>query len=329
MPQPSYTYACARISALEKRLFSRAEIRRMAESSLDDVMRMLLDARYGEAPDATPADCERMIDHERVQTAKTIQELSPRPELTDLLLLQTDVHNLKVLIKARLLGSSEFSWQEGGLYSREKLASAVGAQSYADMPAGLGAALDELERRLKIREEPQLVSVLLDYGFLTHALSVSKDAGEAFVEQYVQALCDFNNVLTFLRMRAMGAPKEDLKGVLLPDCGIRRDALLDAYELNSDSLAKALSGSVARDAMNRGLSDMLVSGNIGMLEKQRDNYLLSLVNDHRHDTMTLFPIFGYFLARDREARAIRLIVTVKRNGLEDGVITERLRELYG
>jgi vacuolar-type H+-ATPase subunit C/Vma6 len=45
--------------------------------------------------------------------------------------------------------------------------------------------------------------------------------------------------------------------------------------------------------------------------------------------MTIFPIVGYLLARDRESKAVRLILTVKRNGLDDGVITERLRELYG
>ena len=37
MPQPSYAYACARISALEKSLFGRDTVRRMAEGSLEDV----------------------------------------------------------------------------------------------------------------------------------------------------------------------------------------------------------------------------------------------------------------------------------------------------
>ena len=45
--------------------------------------------------------------------------------------------------------------------------------------------------------------------------------------------------------------------------------------------------------------------------------------------MTIFPIVGYYLARDREAKAVRLILTVKRNGLDDAIIAERLRELYG
>ena len=53
MPQPSYAYACARISALEKSLFGRDTVRRMAEGSLEDALRVLTDAKYGNLPDAT------------------------------------------------------------------------------------------------------------------------------------------------------------------------------------------------------------------------------------------------------------------------------------
>lgn len=329
MPQPSYSYACARISALEKGLFSSQTIRRMADGTIDDAMRQLLDAHYGNLPDATSEDCERMIENVRVQTAATIRELSPEPKLTDLFLLQTDAQNLKVLIKARLLQSSDALWQEGGLYSREKLAEMVGAQKYDDLPEEMREALNKLESKLKIQSEPQMVSILIDYGYLKHCLEETKGCKEPFAKQYFEALCDFDNVITFLRMRAMGAQKEDLWDVLLPCGGIGSDVLINAYELSSETLTKAMSGSVAKDAMHEGLTQMLISGNIAMVEKARDNYLLSLVNNHRHDVMTIFPIVGYFLAREREAKAIRMILTVKRNGLDDSVITERLRELYG
>jgi V/A-type H+-transporting ATPase subunit C len=329
MPQPSYAYACSRISALEKTLFDKETIRRMAEGSLEDAMRQMTDAKYGSLPEATSEDVERMIDTVRRQTAETIRELSPEPALTDLFLLSTDAHNLKILIKARLLGLNEAATLEGGLYSREQVASMVSQQAYGELPQALADSLLTLEAKLRIQPDPQTVSVFVDYGYRAHCLEAAKQVKEPFAKQYFAALCDFDNVITFLRMRAMGAQKEDLKAVLLPSSGIRAQALIDAYELSAESLTKALSGSVAKHALLEGLANMLTTGNIAMLEKARDNYLLSLVNDHRHDVMTIFPVVGYYLARDREAKALRLIVTVKRNGLDDGVIPERLRELYG
>jgi len=329
MPQPSYAYACARISALEKSLIGRDSVRRMAEGSLEDALRVLTDAKYGNLPDATGEDVERMIESVRSQTAQTVKELSPDPALTDLFLLQTDAHNLKVLIKARLLNAGEIALLEGGLFSGEQLSAMVAEAKYAALPEELGTALLRLEAKLKISPEPQLVSVFVDYGYHAHCLEASKSVKEPFVRQYFAALCDFNNVITFLRMRAMGAQKEDLKDVLLPGVGVKADALVNAYELSAESLTRALSESVVKQALQDGLNRMLATGNIAMLEKARDDYLLSLVNDHRHETMTIFPVVGYYLARDREAKAVRLILTVKRNGMDDAVITERLRELYG
>ena len=329
MPQPSYPYACARISALEKSLFGKDAVRRMAEGSLEDALRMLSDAKYGNLPDATGEDTEKMIESVRRQTAETIRDLSPDALLTDLFLLQTDAHNLKVFLKARLLGTTEIVFLEGGLYSREQMSAMVAEGKYDLLPEELALALRRLEAKLKIAEEPQLVSVYVDYGYHAHCLNASKEMKEPFIQQYFAALCDFNNVITFLRMRAMGAQKEDLKEVLLPNAGVLSESLINAYELSAETLTKAISASVAKSALQNGLNRMLATGNISALEKARDDYLLALVNSHRHESMTIFPIVGYYLARDREAKAVRLILTVKRNGLDDAVIAERLRELYG
>ena len=329
MPQPSYAYACARISALEKSLFGRDAVRRMAEGSLEDALRQLSDAKYGNLPDATGEDTERMIESVRRQTAETIRDLSPDSALTDLFLLQTDAQNLKVLVKARLLNLADIVWLEGGLYSRDQLGAMVAEAKYDLLPEEMRDAMVCLESKLKISQEPQLVSVYADYGYHAHCLAASRRMKEPFIRQYFAALCDFNNVITFLRMRAMGAQKEDLKEVLLPNAGVQGEALMAAYELSAETLTKAISSSVAKSALQEGLNRMLATGNIATLEKTRDDYLLSLVNEHRHENMTIFPVAGYFLARDREAKAVRLILTVKRNGLDDAVIAERLRELYG
>lgn len=329
MPQQSCFYANARISALEKGLFSAQTVRKMAEGSLEDAMRVLLDAHYGGLSDATPEDCERMIENERRHTAQVIAEVSPKPELTDLLLFQTDAHNLKMLLKGRMLGRTDVPLADGGVHSAEWLSSCVQAQDYAGLPVEMASALDALEQKLKVDAQPQLVSVAVDSGYLGYAMRAVKALSDPLMQTYFGVLCDFSNLLTFLRMRAMGAAKEDMKGFLLPEGGIKHKTLTESYDLSADSLSRALSGSQANEAIQRGLSDMLQSGNIGALEKERDNYLVSLLRAHRYENDTVYPVIGYYLARDREAKAIRLIVTAKRNGLDDAVIAERLRELYG
>ena len=56
MAQKSYAYACARVSALSKRLLDDTALKRMAEGSMGDALRILIDDRYGAMPDAGEGD---------------------------------------------------------------------------------------------------------------------------------------------------------------------------------------------------------------------------------------------------------------------------------
>ncbi len=329
MPQSSYAYAVARIRAKENGLIGRDKMSRLAESSLEEAVRMLVESGYGNMPEATAADCEAMIAHERDDAARLVQEITPEPEITDLFLLKTDIHNLKVLLKARLLDSQDVELVSGGVYLKEKLTLAVRDHDYRDLPGALRDALEALEKELPTREDPQRVSVRLDQAYHTHAGMILNKHKNAFASDYFKALADFDNVLALLRLRAMGASKEELADVVLPGGSIPKSTLVDAMEQPQENMVKQVSTGVAGSAIQKGLEEMLRTDRVSALEKARDNHLMELTKKGKYDVMTLQPVLGYLLAREQEARCIRLIVTVKRNGLDEGVITERLRELYG
>ncbi len=327
MPQPSYAYACARLSALNKRLIEPQTIQRMLDGTASDAMRALSDVRYGNLSDATEADTERMIEREMADAMQEVKELSPNPAITDLFLLRADVQNLKVLLKARLLNQSEAVFMPGGLFDRETLTDMVKEKQYDALPEIIRDALNALEKKLEAHAEPQTVSIALDRAYLRHALKQSQK--EPVFSHYFKAEADFDNVLTFLRLRAMGSSIETLDEVVLPEGGVKYRDLYNAYELSFDSLNKVLGESVCKEALLQGLNAMQRTGSIAEVEKARDNYLVSLLSEHKYESESIYPIVGYYLAKEREGRAVRLIITGKRNGLSDSVIRERLVKLYG
>ena len=327
MAQKSYAYACARVSALSKRLLDDTALKRMTEGSMGDALRILIDDRYGSLPDAGEGDGERMIERELIAMREEVKSLSPEPAITDLFLLQTDVMNLKTLIKGRLLDQKDVSWQFGGLYDREQLEKAVAEQDYSFLPQDMAAELMTLEKRLTVSVEPQLISIALDRAYLRHALKTT-ERNKAF-SHYFKAKADFDNVLTFLRVRAMGGGRGMLKDVLLVEGGIPFKAFFEGYDLSAEGFGRMVESSVCRRELATALDKMYGTGSIGEVEKARDNYLMSLIAAHRHDAMSLYPVVGYILAKEREAQNVRLILTVKRNGLNESVIAERLVKLYG
>ena len=327
MPQPSYAYACARLSALNKRLVEPQTIQRMADGSLQDAMRALSDVRYGNLPDATEADIERMIERELTDAMQEVREISPNPAITDLFLLRADVQNLKVLIKARLLNQPEPVFTPGGLFEKEVLLEMVQTRQYQALPPIFAETLSKLEKQLEIRVEPRNISIALDRAYLAHALKATEK--QPVFSQYFKAQADFDNVLTFLRLRATCASIETLDEVILPEGGISYRDLYGSYELSFDSLNRVLEKSVCKEALLQGLNAMQRTGNISEVEKARDNYLVSLLSAHKYETESIYPVVGYYLAKEREGRAIRLIITAKRNHLPENVIRERLVMLYG
>ena len=327
MAQKSYAYACARVSALSKRLLDDTALKRMAEGSMGDALRILIDDRYGNLPDAGEGDGERMIERELIAMREEVRSLSPDPAITDLFLLQSDVMNLKTLIKARLLEQKDIAWQAGGLYDRETLEKAVSEQDYSFLPEDMVKELNALEKRLSVSVEPQYISIALDRAYLRHALKAA--AKNKDFSHYFKAKADFDNVLTFLRVRAMGGGRGQLKDVLLVEGGIPMKAFYDGYDFSVEGFGKIVESSVCWRALANALDKMYGTGNIGEVEKARDNYLMSLIAAHRHDVASLYPVVGYIVAKEREAQNVRLILTVKRNGLSENVIAERLVKLYG
>ena len=125
------------------------------------------------------------------------------------------------------------------------------------------------------------------------------------------------------------------------------DAMFDGFQPRIDALNAVLNGRNILLAMynNNAMSIMdtqsqlnilaaELGGNnlgetVGEVEKARDDYLMSLISAHKHDAMSLYPVVGYIIAKEREAQNVRLILTVKRNGLSENVIAERLVKLYG
>ena len=65
------------------------------------------------------------------------------------------------------------------------------------------------------------------------------------------------------------------------------------------------------------------------LEKLRDDYLKDMIEEHRYEPLSMLPLVGYMIAREREAAAVRMIMTALINRFPVDKLRERLRDMYG
>ena len=329
MPQNSGIYGVARIRCHETGLIGRDMMARLIDGSAEEAVRMLVDAGYGSMPDATVDDMDQLIESELKITYELVREVSFDPLVTDLFLMKADVHNLKVLLKLRLQESKEEPvLMQGGVYPPEVLAHMVQEGDYRELPKPFQQHLDQLEKAFVTQVDPVAVSVALDRAYVEYAYACKLPRKYAFVKEYFRMQADFNNVLALLRVREMQGGVEQLQAMLLPQGDIPHQKLLEALDTPLEALGKEIAQGPAREGILQGLEAMQHGAGISALEKARDNALMQLISRRRHAFDTIAPVVGYLLAREQEARCIRLIITAKRNGLPVEIITERLRDLY-
>lgn len=327
MAQDNALYAVARIRCHETGLIGRERMARMIAGTAEEAMQVLVGAGYGGAASEGAADIETLIAAELARAYALVREVSPDPALTELFLMQADVHNLKALYKLRLLGGGDAgpSLMQGGAFDPAALARMVREADYEALPALLAEALKGLDETFSHEAaDPVRVSTALDGAYFRMGYA----SKSAFAAEYFKAKADFENALALLRLGAMGAPIARLAAALLPAGNIPEETFLKAASLPAEQLGKALEEGPAGEALRKAVEAAQLSGPQAV-ERARDDYLIHLAERGRFDQDTVAPVVGYLLAREQEARCIRLILTAKRNGLPESIITERMRVLYG
>jgi len=328
MPQPSYIYANARLGVVQTRLLTMERIGRIDEAkTADEALKALLEVGYGGNREVHSAfDFQQLIDEELRKAYEFVYEITPDKELTDLFLVQFDYHNIKALVKNRLLEVDD----DAQLFM-------VGAEPIEKIKAAehLAETLEALDQKLTGRINPQALDTFVDQAMFQYIFEVLRTPEFAkrlkkvpFLKDYFEAQSDFANVITLLRARSAKLSREEFAALLMPQANIPRGKLLEAFDQQLDSVARLIAEGPAASAIARGVDEYQKTGSTVQLERMRDDFLLGLVRAHKHNNFGIEPIIGYLLAREQEARAVRLVMTAKLNGIAGDVVRERLRELY-
>ena len=335
MPQSSYAYAVARVRVLEGRLLTRERMTRLIEAdSPEDALRLLQEFGYGAAVGdiKSPDEYDSLIFAELSEAYALIEKISPDPGLTGLFRLQYDAHNLKVLLKQRLLEDSadEAAYlMDVGTFPVDKLKACVLDKRYSILPEPFKLALNALEKSFNSGVvDPKHIGEALDKAVFREAFRRLEEAPNKFAKAYFAALADFQNVRILLRAKRRDASKEELAEALLPQGGVPHSRLISALEMAPDALVKAVSTGPVMRGIQAGLEDYFRTESMAALERRADNYLLDLAKGGKRETLGIGPLIGYILAREQEAKAVRLVMVAKLNGLGEGIVKERMRELY-
>lgn len=339
MPQASYIYANARVGVAQTRLLTVERVERMTEAKdAPEALKVLQEAGYGGNREVKSAfDFQQLIDDELRKAYDFVYEITPDKEATDLFLVQFDFHNVKALVKSRLLEeeADDALLYPVGTVPLDSIRAAVRDRDYRTLPAYLAEPLDALDQSLAGKVDPQALDTFVDRAMYAYIFEVLKSPGYGkhlkngqFISEYFRAQCDLTNLITLLRARSAGLTREEFAALLMPGQDIGRPELLEAFEQPLETVSRQIGAASLSGLISQGIEEYIKTGSTARMERLRDDHLFGLAMTGKHDIFGIGPVIGYLLAREQEARAVRLVMTAKLNHIPVDVVRERLRELY-
>ena len=316
-----YIYGVARVRAREVSLLGKNDLEQLMDCpGEEECLRVLRDKGWGSV-DTTTA--EEILSAEEERTWAFLGELTQDTAPFGPLLVPTDCNNLKAAIKCAVKElEPKGVFLPGGRWEPDQLLAMAKERDFSPLPPAFAQAAEEASRAMLQTGDGQLCDVLVDRACLEEILRLGKASGLAVLERYGQWTVATADIQTAARACKAGKNREFLELALAPCDSLDVAALAQAAGQGMEPLLEYLEST----PYSQGAQALRES--FSAFEKWRDDQAMELVKGEKAEYESAGPLFAYAVARRREADTVRVILSGKRNGLEDGRIRERLRETY-
>ncbi|WP_102400526.1 V-type ATP synthase subunit C [Haloimpatiens massiliensis] len=327
-----FTQAIPRLRVLETRLLDKAKIERMIDSaSAQSALKVLQETEYANVMNDVKRaeDYEIMLSAELKRVYNLIYEICPIKSVVDIMSIKYDYHNLKVMIKGKIL-NKDFSHMlvPVGKLEISKLKYAVDNEYYRDLNETMRSSIEEVIEDFKNLKDPQRIDIILDKYMFEEMIAISKEINDKFLNKYVGTMADLTNIKTLLRVKKQNKGRDFFLSVMLPGGSISKDKLLALLNESVENMPGRLSYTDYNEILKLGVEEYSKTGSVSLLEKLSDNYIMKLMREAKYVSFGLEPVIAYIYAKENEIKLIRIIMVGKLNNIAAEVIRERLRDAY-
>ncbi len=322
MSKTQYTYAVARIRALEVSLFSAGTIDQlMACKDQASALRFLTEHGWG-GPD-TPMEAEAILAREREKTWETIREMHVDMSAFDVLSYANEFHNLKAAVKEVCSGKSGGNiYYEGTSIAPRKMTAIIREKDFGGLPENMRSAAADAVEALLHSGDGQLCDVIIDRAALDAIKAAGKAAKDDIIRDYAESTVAVADIKIAVRSCRTGKSLEFMRRALAPCDTLSVDRLAHAALSGMDAIMEYL------NTCGYGEAAEALKVSPSAFERWCDNRIIQTVKPQKYNPFSVGPLVAYVIARENEIKTVRIVLTCKQNGLSDDSIRERVREMY-
>jgi V/A-type H+/Na+-transporting ATPase subunit C len=328
MDNTIFAQSIARIRFLETKLIEKSKLEGLVEAKdFEDALKMLQDSRYSEYVEM--ASYEEGLKIALEDLYKDMYKTTPVKEVLDILAIRYDAHNIKSLIKGKFLDKDMTSILiNAGTIPEDKLSIMIKEENFRDVPKTLRASIEKSLEDYKNAQDPQNIDITIDKGIYAYALEIAKESKIGYLEEIVKLMIDIVNLKSFVRIKLQDKEKDFLQRVFIHGGHIDIDKFVNNFNDSLESFANKIMHTDHFKWVGEGISDYIKNGDLGGIERNGDNFILNYLKKAKLVSFGPEPIVAYVIARENEIKALRIILTGKKNEVQPDIIRERLRDVY-
>ncbi len=317
-----YTYAVARIRALEVSLFSNSGIDQlMACQTYEQCLQLLSEKGWGDTE--TGLNAEAMLSREEEKIWEIVKELHIPMETFNVLSYPKLFHNLKAAIKEVCTEEMErhIFYDDVSIPGEEMLA-IVKEKEFDRLPKEMQEAAGEAYESLLHTRDGQMCDVIIDRAALEAIKKAGREAKDAIIRDYAESTVAVADIKIAVRS-AKTAKSLDFMNRAMAECDSLSVGQLSKAALGGmDAVREYLQGT----AYTEGADALAESPSA--FERWCDNRIIQTISPQKYKAFGIGPVVAYVIARQNEIKTVRIILSGKQNGLSDESIRERVREMY-
>ena len=327
-----FTQAVSRIWVLETKLLDKPKVERMIEApSASDVLRILNETEYSNvsANIKRPEDYEEILTAELKRVYDLVYEISPVKEVVKIMSLKYDYHNVKVLLKGKVLGKDFSSMLiKLGNIDLQEIKRKIDGDNFKSLNGTLGRGVQEAMKVFEETKDPQKIDIIIDKYMYKELVEIKNSLNYKFIDNLVKAMIDSTNIRTLLRIKKQNKGREFASEVIVDGGAIDSSKLVALLNESPENIMSKLQSTIYSDLVKEGFEGYIETGSASLLEKLSDNYIMDLMKDSKLVTFGPEKILSYIYAKETEIKIIRIIMVGKLNNIAEEVIRERLRDIY-
>ncbi|HJB01659.1 MAG TPA: V-type ATPase subunit [Candidatus Mediterraneibacter merdavium] len=322
MGNTKYTYAVARIRALEVSLFSDAVIEQLlACKTAEQALQLVMEKGWGDV--SVSGGMDAVLKREEEKTWEVIRDVAPDMSVFDVLSYPKLYHNLKAAIKEVCTETQNpgIFYDDCQIPGREML-QIIESREFSRLPGNMSRVAEEAFETLLHTRDGQLCDIMVDKAALEAIYEAGRRSGEPIIEDYADTTVAIADIKIAVRSQKTGKSADFMRSAMAECTGVNVEQLIRAALAGADEIAQYLEGTSyagGAEALRESPS---------AFERWCDNRMIETLKPQKYETFSVGPLLGYLIARENEIKTVRIILTGKQNGFPDDAIRERIREMY-